>query len=84
MNKTEFFEKVYELAFGEDAYNKGYSQEEVIDELEFLITKPYEAIEKIAEKVDAMLESEHSGLSFDARKDVEEIGFHTNYILLGE
>ena len=30
MNKEEFIEQVYEIAFGDDAVNKKYSDEEVI------------------------------------------------------
>ena len=33
MNNTQFIEQVYEIAFGDDAINKGYSQEDVIEQL---------------------------------------------------
>jgi hypothetical protein len=30
MTKKEFIEEIFELAFGDDAVNKGYSYEEVV------------------------------------------------------
>ena len=33
MNNTQFIEQIYEIAFGDDAINKGYSQEDVIERL---------------------------------------------------
>ena len=33
MNNTQFIEQIYEIAFGDDAINKGYSQEDVIEQL---------------------------------------------------
>ena len=33
MNNTQFLEQIYEIAFGDDAINKGYSQEDVIERL---------------------------------------------------
>lgn len=33
MNKNQFIEEVYEIAFGDDAINKNYSYEEVIERL---------------------------------------------------
>ena len=34
MTKEEFIEKVYEIAFGDDAYSKGYTFDDVISRLE--------------------------------------------------
>ena len=33
MNNTQFLEQIYEIAFGDDAINKGYTQEDVINRL---------------------------------------------------
>jgi hypothetical protein len=33
MNTREFIEKVYEIAFGDDAINRDFSYEEVLEEL---------------------------------------------------
>ena len=33
MNNTQFIEQIYEIAFGDDAINKGYTQEDVINRL---------------------------------------------------
>ena len=33
MNNTQFIEQIYEIAFGDNAINKGYSQEDVIERL---------------------------------------------------
>ena len=30
---NEFIEKIYEIAFGDDAINKGYSQDDVVNQL---------------------------------------------------
>lgn len=38
MNSHQFTEKMYELAFGDDAIKKGYSEEEVAERLEELVT----------------------------------------------
>jgi len=33
MNKDEFIELVYEIAFGDDAINRDFSKQEVLEEL---------------------------------------------------
>ena len=33
MNKNKFIEDVYEIAFGDNAINKGYTEQEVLDKL---------------------------------------------------
>ena len=33
MTNTQFLEQIYEIAFGDDAINKGYTQEDVINRL---------------------------------------------------
>ena len=33
MKKDEFIEEVFEIAFGDDAINKGYSYDDVINQL---------------------------------------------------
>lgn len=33
MNDKDFIEEIYELAFGSDAVNRGFSKEEVIKEI---------------------------------------------------
>ena len=33
MKKNKFIEDVYEIAFGDNAINKGYSEQEVLDKL---------------------------------------------------
>ena len=36
MNKNKFIEDVYEIAFGDNAINKGYTEQEVLDKLKNL------------------------------------------------
>jgi len=42
MNKNEFMEHIFELAFGEDAINKGYLFEEVIEKIKEYSDKSWE------------------------------------------
>lgn len=49
MNSHQFTEKMYELAFGDDAIRKGYSEEEVAERLEELVAQDgsFEPIHKV-------------------------------------
>ena len=58
MTKDQFIEEVYELAFGDDAINREFSQDEVLEQLK--------------EFSDNALEWEESGLNLDQLQNISE------------
>ena len=45
MNKDEFVEEIFEIAFGDDAINRGFEFEEVVTRIREYSDKAYEAEE---------------------------------------
>jgi hypothetical protein len=68
MTRVEFVESAYEIAFGEDAYKKGYTQEEVLVRLREFSDKAYE--QEVAEANDWLKTSDQTTSTNKSRQDL--------------
>ena len=50
MSKTDFIEAVYEIAFGDDAINRDFSQREVLDRLKTFANNDFKWTEHVDEE----------------------------------
>ena len=73
MTKNEFIEEVYELAFGDNAINRQFSYDEVLEELKkfsdnALIFEESGLSEDDFEKIDEKIEQSHSTKANDKKR----------------